>query len=363
MICISSIFVKINNRMMKRAAIFIAFALISFLANGQKIIFLHHSTGSGVFWEGRVGPWFENYNSGHGTNYQITDRSYPDVPYVWENYPYDYWNLWINHQCNNTNPNIACLDKIAQDYNVIVFKHCFPGASILADNGNPLVSSNVKTIANYKLQYRALRALMDSYPNNKFIVWTLTPLHRLDTNVEEAARAREFVNWVKNEWLQEDQKDHPNIYIFDFFGLVAESNPTPVNGKVNCLRYEYEIDHNDTNSHPNTLANETVGPVFAQFIVNTIQGQPTVAENVQDNNEIKIFPNPASESFTIDLTKLNKQDVSIEVFDLGGKLVCQESSGNRLLVNINAGTFGNGLYIVKIKTNTFHLRSNLMIVK
>jgi hypothetical protein len=255
------------------------------------------------------------------------------------------------------------MDKIAQDYNVIVYKHCFPGASILADNGNPLVSSNVKTIANYKLQYRALRALMDSYPNNKFIVWTLTPLHRLDTNTEEAARAKEFVNWVKTEWLLEDQKDHPNIFIFDFFGLVAESNPTPLNGKVNCLRYDYEIDHTSTNSHPNTLANETVGPVFAQFIVNTILNHQTGTDNNQDDNEVTIFPNPASESFTINLGKFNKQDILIEVFDIGGKLVHQESSENRLLVKISAGTFTNGLYFVKVKTNSSMVRSNLMIVK
>jgi hypothetical protein len=238
---------------------------------GQKVIFLHHSTGSGVYYGGNVTQWIATYNTQHNTNYRISERSYPDTPYPWANYPYDYWNLWINNKCNNADPNIPCMDKITQDYDVIIFKHCFPGASIAADNGNPSVSSNVQTLANYKLQYRALRALMDSYPKKKFIVWTLAPLHRLATNTDDAARARQFVDWVKTTWLTEDARLHPNIFIFDFFSSAAESNTTPLNGKLNCLKYDYEGSHTGNDSHPNALANQTIGPLFAEFIVNTIR--------------------------------------------------------------------------------------------
>jgi hypothetical protein len=237
----------------------------------QSVIFLHHSTGQAVYFEGDVPGWIANYNAAHSKNYQVTERSFPNTPYPWNNYPYDYWNLWVNNACDNSDPDIACLSSLCTNYNVIIFKHCFPGADIMEDDGNPSVSSSYQTLANYKLQYRALRDVLDTYPDNKFIVWTLAPLHRLDTRVERAARARQFVDWVKNEWLTEDGKAHPNIYIFDFFGYVAESNPTPPNGQVNCLKYDYEISHTDFDSHPNILANQTVGPIFAQFIVNTIE--------------------------------------------------------------------------------------------
>jgi uncharacterized protein YjdB len=112
---------------------------------------------------------------------------------------------------------------------------------------------------------------MDSYPQNKFIIWTLAPLHRLVTTEQNAARAKEFVNWVKNTWLTEDGKQHPNIFIFDFWEYSAETNATPVNGMVNCLKYDYEISHTDDNSHPNKTANEYIGPKFAEFIVNVIE--------------------------------------------------------------------------------------------
>jgi hypothetical protein len=229
-----------------------------------------------VYNGGDVPEWISNYNTANGTNYLISERAYPNAPYPWNNYPYDYWNLWINSACNNADNAITCLSSLCFNYEVIIFKHCFPGAAIAADNGDPSVSSSIKTTANYKLQYRALRDLLDAYPENKFIIWTLAPLHRLITTADAAARAREFVNWVKNEWLTEDGEAHPNIYIFDFYGLVAQTDPSTINGDLNCLKYEYEGSHTNSDSHPNVLANQTVGPIFAEFIVNTIEDNKTI---------------------------------------------------------------------------------------
>lgn len=252
---------------------FITFTLfvLYFHVSGQKAIFLHHSTGNGVYVVGKVPTWISTYNSSHGTNYKISDRSYPNTPYTWANYPYDYWNLWINGTCDSSNPNIECLNTLCTNFDVIIYKHCFPGARIVIDDAVSAINSSKRTLGNYKLQYRALRTLMDSYPQNKFIIWTLAPLHRLDTNEENAARAKEFVGWVKNEWLTEDGKVHPNIFIFDFWELAAESNPSPTNGKVNCLKYDYEKSHTENDSHPNKTANEYIGPKFAEFIVKVIE--------------------------------------------------------------------------------------------
>lgn len=229
----------------------------------EDIIFLHHSTGDGVYNVGNVASWFTSYNSSHSTTYQISERAYPNTPYPWDNYPYDYWNLWVNGTCNSSDPDIECLNTMTQSHDVIIYKHCFPGAGVLADTGSPDISSSRKSLENYKLQYRALRDIMDSYPDNIFIVWTLAPLHRLASNDNDAARARQFVDWVKNDFLTEDAQSHPNIYIFDFFGNAA--------GVDNYLKYEYEIGHANSDSHPNTLANQTIGPIFAQFIVDSIE--------------------------------------------------------------------------------------------
>ncbi|MDA8140543.1 MAG: hypothetical protein M0036_18005 [Desulfobacteraceae bacterium] len=155
-------------------------------ADNERILFLHHSTGAGVYGGGDVPGWIEDYNRTSGANYIISERSYPNSPYPWSNYPYDYWNLWVNGACNSSQTGIECLSTLTQNYEVIIFKHCFPGAAIQADSGAPAANTADQELQNYRLQYRALRDVMDGYPHNIFIVWTLAPLHRLATNAGDA---------------------------------------------------------------------------------------------------------------------------------------------------------------------------------
>jgi hypothetical protein len=333
--------------MKKFSQLLLFFLSISF-CHAQKIIFLHHSTGGGVYQQGNVAQWVQAYNKQNGTSYTITERSYPNTPYPWENYPYDYWNLWINGACNNNNSSVECMDKLTQNYDVIVFKHCFPGADVLADQGNASVSSNRKSLENYKLQYRALRTLMDSYPNNKFIVWTLAPLHRNATSVANATRAKQFVDWVKNEWLTEDQKVHPNIFVFDFFGLAAELNATPVNGKVNCLKYAYEGDHNGSDSHPNLLANQTIGPLFSLFVVDAIKKLNTSLDEIKLEDNICIYPNPTNSKITIDfgIGFSNQKEYKIKLINSLNQTII-ESAIDYPTTSIELdSTIGKGAYFI-----------------
>lgn len=237
----------------------------------QKVIFLHHSTGGNVYYEGKVKEWIDDYNLNNNSHFELTERAFPNEPYEWKNYPFDYWNLWINQACDPGKPGIECINTLCRDYKMIIFKHCFPGADILEDTGNQDVGSERKSLENYKVQYRALLDMMDQYPGNLFIVWTLAPLHRLATTPENALRANEFAGWVKNEWLTEDGKSHKNILIFDFWGMTAAKEEIPGQGQANCLRYEYEKSHESGDSHPNVMANETVGPVFARFITDAFK--------------------------------------------------------------------------------------------
>ena len=164
------------------------------------------------------------------------------------------------------NPNIECIQTLAKKYDMVIMKHCYPGSAIKPNTGKPDVTSETKTLENYKEQYRALRSLFDSFPGTKFMIWTLAPLHRMATTPEAAGRAREFVEWVKNDWLKEDNKPHPNIYIFDFFCHLAELDANPAQGVRYCLRYDFERDHSKGDSHPNLAANKHAGPLFVKAV-------------------------------------------------------------------------------------------------
>ena len=250
------------------------FFFLSVKAQNEKIIFLHHSTGRMVYYKGNVADSIEAYNQKNNTHISVTERNFPNKPYPWENYPYDYWNIWLNgygdnHRGKPEYPNVECLEDLCKEYTVIILKHCFPGAGILEDTGYPDVGSKRKSLENYKVQYRALRDKFDSFPDTDFILWTLVPLHRLDNNAQtNSSRAKEFVDWVKSDWLIEDGKQRKNIHIFDYFSLAAELDSKATAPRiVNCLKYEYELSHDGNDSHPNELACREIGPKFAEFIL------------------------------------------------------------------------------------------------
>lgn len=229
------------------------------LTDDTQIIFLHHSTG-GCIWGGGVSNWFTNYNIANNKQYNITERAYPkSTPYGWNNYPYDYWNIWVNHEGNVRYEEEDTLELLSRDYQVIIWKHCFPVSNIGLDKGNPNISSSTKTIENYQLQYNALKDKMHDFPNVRFILWTGAALVKGGTTPENAERARRFFSWVKDTW------DEPgdNIYIWDFYKLETDGG--------SYMKNEYASNLSD--SHPNGTFSATVAPYFCHRIIDVIQGR------------------------------------------------------------------------------------------
>jgi len=255
------------------------------------VLFLHHSTG-GVIWGGGVPGWFDDYNAAHGTSYAITETAYPDTPYPWDNYPYDYWNIWVSHAGAAPYLGQATLEMLAPQYRVIVFKHCFPVSGIGPDTGTPDVTSPNKTLENYRLQYAALKAKLRSFPDTRFVVWTGAALREQDTSPEQAARSKEFFDWIRDTW------DEPgdNIYVWDFFALETDGGMylTP--------------SHASGDSHPNGAFAAEMAPLLGQRIVDVIQGvgDSTRVTGVTDPTAGLSFaiagPNPSGEPAKSDWT-------------------------------------------------------------
>jgi hypothetical protein len=224
-----------------------------------KIIFLHHSTGQKI-WDGGVKKWIKKYNKANGTNYRIEEREFPaESPYGWNNYPYDYWNIWVNNAGNQEYKKEPTLELLAPEYDVIVFKHCYPVSNVEPDTGEPAVDSPEKRIENYVLQYNALKEKLHQFPDTKFLVWTGAAQVKAKTSEEEARRAREFFEWVKNEW------DEPgdNIFVWDYFDLATK----------NGLYLAEEYADGPRNSHPNKKFSKLAAPQFSQRIVDVIEGR------------------------------------------------------------------------------------------
>lgn len=234
-------------------------------AGGARILLLHHSTGQNV-WDGGVADWIANYNAAQGTSYQIEERAYPDDPWPWDNYPSDYYRIWVLHEGGST-PGTEWLETMASQYSVILFKHCFPGGDIWPDSGSPDAASGDKTLENYQAAYNALKAKLQGFPSTRFIVWTLAMRTEADMQANHGAdyvgmaeRARQFTDWVKNAW----DVDGDNIFVWDFHALETEGGL--------YLRPAYAADPGG-DSHPNEAFCAVVAPLLAQRIVDVIEGR------------------------------------------------------------------------------------------
>ena len=227
------------------------------------IVFLHHSVGGGV-WDGGVEQRLAEHNDATGVDYQVQELAFPDDPYPWDNYPYDYWRLWVDPSDRAPYMEQPTLENLAEAHDVIVFKHCFPAAVVEADTGNPDVASDVKSLENYKAQYAALLEKMHSFGEVRFIVWTsaaMTAAAMADSGGSDghAQRSRQFAEWVKEVWDQPGD----NVFVFDFYELETE-------GGVYLLD---EYAEHPSDPHPNEGFAAEVAPRFAARIIDVVEGR------------------------------------------------------------------------------------------
>jgi len=224
------------------------------------IIFLHHSTGHNLIAEGGVRQQFQE------AGYDFWDHDYNEYGLKRPNGSPTGYSYRIPD--DNTNPDglariftqrtyslpLNALSGLLQ-HEVIVFKSCFSVSHIVDD----------EQLEEYKSYYLTIRETMDAHPEKIFIVMTPPPLNPSATDSNAAGRARVFANWLKSD---EYLGAHPNVFTFDFFDHLAESDSDRPD--YNMLRDSYR---EGSDSHPNQMANERIGSLFVEFIIDAIRSR------------------------------------------------------------------------------------------
>jgi hypothetical protein len=81
---------------------------------------------------------------------------------------------------------------------------------------------------------------------------------------------------------------------------------------------------------------------------------------------LSVFPNPASDNAQVNYTLANETNVTVNVYDVAGKLVASDNKGSqtagRHFSAINTAAMANGFYTVSIKTNN-GISTTKLIVK
>jgi hypothetical protein len=221
-----------------------------------RIIFLHHSVGEGLIDQGGVREGLSDLGyefSDHGYNgdgLRLADGSYTGTNFDVPDDNTDPDGLAAIFAQPLHDPPDNTFSHLMQ-YDVILTKSCFPTSNIGDD----------AQLAEYQSYYLSMRDRMDTLPSKLFILVTQPPQVPGSSDPAEAARARTFAQWLASD---EYLAGHPNVRVFDFFDRLA--------GPDNFLHPEYRVD--DTDAHPNELANQAIGPEFVAFIDEAIRSYP-----------------------------------------------------------------------------------------
>ncbi len=219
----------------------------------ERLVFLHHSCGQNWLADGLKDSLLAAGVSVQSVTYGCPLGEDTDM------------NHWVPKFTNNMNEIIRfdnlTADNLSPDAeaDIIMFKSCYPNSDITSDGaniGNPVEA--VKTLSNYRATFDSLQTLFAQHPEKKFLYITAPPLVPSATNPENAARAREFNNWVKTEFVNQyrQQTGLDNFYVFDFFDFLADSD--------NVLKQDFRRSEND--SHPNRKGNLSATKTFMQFL-------------------------------------------------------------------------------------------------
>lgn len=100
---------------------------------------------------------------------------------------------------------------------------------------------------------------------------------------------------------------------------------------------------------------------ITEFEIVTGSGARMAGSSLSEALEFKIYPNPASDQFTIDLRGLGKS--SVYIYDINGALVLQESAAEALLQLSKGESFKAGIYLVNVVDQFNQHHKQKLIIK
>jgi hypothetical protein len=97
----------------------------------------------------------------------------------------------------------------------------------------------------------------------------------------------------------------------------------------------------------------------AVTFTNTCSSSVDIKQNVAYNNQLNIYPNPAQNNFTVEVSSIDKQTISI--FDVNGKQVLSQTITGT--TNIDASNLSAGVYNLSVTNSEGVTNKRLVIVK
>lgn len=88
-----------------------------------------------------------------------------------------------------------------------------------------------------------------------------------------------------------------------------------------------------------------------------------VEDITADNNSIEVYPNPTSGQLNITFNNINNEDVTVELFDVLGKLVSTKTFVGEINCAMDISNYAEGVYVLKVSTPTYTSNKKVTLAK
>lgn len=229
--------------------------------------------------------------------------------------------------------NVNTLTNLSYTYGQLGFDCAYPSVASFA------TSSNDKSV-----MLCFLRSAATIFPETRAILfddnqtWSNTILIKSGNNYVDAFQFDNTVRWG------------------DYTGIAYKFNPTnPEVWLSGCYGSNQNLFSTNYNCF-NTWIAQIHNPLLntSEYITTT-------------KSELKLFPNPIVNLFSIDFNIAHSSTVRIDIIDLSGKIVCPLFNGNlkkgQNLLTFNRAALSKGIYFLTIKEGTQMLCSEKIIIE
>lgn len=179
-------------------------------------------------------------------------------------------------------------------------------------------------------------------------------------NAQGAYTGDEFAIWIDynndNDFLDVGEQVAYVIVATGWSNVFNFTVPTSATTGSVKMRVRSSYQPNDGTIAPCGVT--TYGEVEDYSVV--IQSSGVGIEDLNALNTVQLFPNPVSEELIVDLSAVAGEEVTIELFDLFGKLIATSSNQNGSSVTIAMNGFANGMYQVKLSSGEAQITKRII---
>ncbi|MDH7448025.1 M43 family zinc metalloprotease [Aquimarina sp. 2201CG14-23] len=140
--------------------------------------------------------------------------------------------------------------------------------------------------------------------------------------------------------------------------VISSSSYTDWNGKSGYIGFTFKV---SGATHYGwfyaTVSSDGASFTITDYAYNTTAGQslltqrPSTTKSNDFNLDLKVYPNPFKESFTLDVSKLKKETFSITMYNILGQSIFEKTyTNNPRTVSFGNEITNNGTYFVKVRS-------------